>query len=117
MASWRGRVIAKRVMPCADCAPISPPCARTIERVIATGVTAGERSPKAEAIEHLAPVAFVDDFLPYFRGIAPGVHRALICRGTNGTPNVGPELDQIHSSHADLWAFSEWMRTQTLPLQ
>ena len=78
------------------------------------GVAAGARSPKADAIEQLVPVVFVDDFLPYFRGIAPGVHRALICRGPNGTPNVGPELHQIHSSHADLWAFSEWMRTQIL---
>ena len=35
-ASWRGRVIAKRVTPAAQCALISPPCARTIERVIAS---------------------------------------------------------------------------------
>jgi phosphoglycolate phosphatase-like HAD superfamily hydrolase len=81
-----------------------------IERVIATGVAAGARSPKADAIEQLGPVVFVDDFLPYFRGIAPSVHRALICRSPNGSPNVGPELDQIHSLHANLWEFSEWMR-------
>lgn len=80
-----------------------------IERVIATGLAAGEWSPKADTIEQLGAVAFVDDFLPYFRGIAPGIHRALICRGPNGTPNVGPELDLIHSSHADLWEFSDWM--------
>lgn len=80
-----------------------------IERVIATGRSAGARSPKADAIEQLAPVAFVDDFLPYFRGIAPTVHRALIARQPNGTPNVGPELAQIHSSHGDLWKFSVWV--------
>ncbi|MFN9475428.1 HAD family hydrolase [Acidovorax sp.] len=81
-----------------------------IERVIATGVAAGARSPKADAIEQLGPVVFVDDFQPYFRGIAPSVHRALICRGPNGSPNVGPELSQIHSLHANLWEFSEWVR-------
>lgn len=80
-----------------------------IERVIATGRSAEQRSPKADAIEQLAPLVFVDDFLPYFRGIAPSVHRALICRGLNGTPNIGPELAEIHSSHSDLWKFSEWM--------
>jgi len=80
-----------------------------IERVIATGRSASERSPKADAIEQLAPVAFVDDFLPYFRGVVPSVHRALIARGPNGTPNVGAELALIHSSHADLWKFSEWV--------
>lgn len=80
-----------------------------IERVIATGRSAVERSPKAEAIEQLAPLVFVDDFLPYFRGVTPSVHRALICRGLNGTPNVGPELEEVHSSHGDLWKFSEWM--------
>ena len=40
-----------------------------IERVIATGHAEGDRSPKADAIETLNPVAFVDDYLPYFRGI------------------------------------------------
>lgn len=85
-----------------------------IERVIATGSAVEERSPKADELERLAPVAFVDDHLQYFRGVAPGIHRALICRGPNGTPNVGPEMDAVHSFHDDLWEFSEWMLSNEL---
>lgn len=79
-----------------------------IERVIATGSADEGRSPKADALERLAPLVFVDDHLQYFRGVALGIHRALICRGPNGTPNVGLELNEVHSLHADLWQFSEW---------
>lgn len=78
-----------------------------IERVIATGSTVEARSPKADALAQLAPLVFVDDHLQYFRGVDPRIHRALICRGPNGTPNVGKELDEVHSFHADLWEFSE----------
>lgn len=81
-----------------------------IERVIATGSSAGQRSPKADAIDQLAPLAFVDDYLPYFRGIAPNIHRALICRAINGSPNSGPELGLVDSQHADLFEFSDWIR-------
>ena len=42
-----------------------------IERVFATGNADGERSPKADAIAALAPEAFVDDYLPYMRGLPP----------------------------------------------
>lgn len=47
-------------------------------------------------------------YLQYFREVDPRIHRALICRGPNGAPNVGPELDEVHSFHADLWDFSQW---------
>lgn len=77
-----------------------------IERVVATGNAAGERSPKADAIEALNPEAFVDDYLPYFRGVPAGVHRALILRGSNGTPNTGAELASADSLHDDLAAFA-----------
>ncbi len=77
-----------------------------IDRVIATGNAAGELSPKAEAIAVLRPVAFVDDYLPYFRGIPAGVHRALVLRGSNGSPNVGEEMALVHSLHDDLAAFA-----------
>ena len=52
-----------------------------IERVVATGNAAGERSPKADAITALGPQAFVDDYLPYLRGV-PGArpHRAGAAR-------------------------------------
>ena len=81
-----------------------------IERVIATGHTAGERSPKADAIATLRPLAFVDDYLPYLRGVPDDVHRALVLRAPNGSPNEGPELALAHSTHDDLAAFVDhWL--------
>ena len=81
-----------------------------IERVIATsnaGQQGGERSVKADALQTLRPAAFVDDFLPYFNGVPQDMHRALILREPNGSPNVGPELG-VQSTHADLAAFADW---------
>lgn len=81
-----------------------------IERVIATGNLGAEVSPKAEAIAQLAPEAFVDDYLPYFRGVPERVHTALILRGPNGSPNVGEELRLAHSTHDDLAGFADhWL--------
>ena len=82
-----------------------------IERVIATGNASGPRSPKADAIAALDPLAFVDDYLPYFRGLPAQVHTALILRAPNGSPNVGDEIGRLaKSTHADLGAFAEhWL--------
>lgn len=81
-----------------------------IERVIATGHRDTTVSPKARAIEEVGAQVFVDDYLPYFRGIPDGVHAALILRAPNGTPNTGPDLSWIHSSHQDLPAFADhWL--------
>ena len=81
-----------------------------IERVIATGHAEGDRSPKADAIEMLGPVAFVDDYLPYFRGISDDVHTALVLRAPNGSPNIGAELSAVKSVHDDLAAFARhWL--------
>jgi len=66
------------------------------------------RSPKADAIALLSPAAFVDDYLPYFRGVPAQVHTALILRGPNGSPNVGDELSLAQSSHLDLPAFADF---------
>jgi beta-phosphoglucomutase-like phosphatase (HAD superfamily) len=79
-----------------------------IERVVATGNAEGERSPKAEAIERLRPLVFVDDYLPYLRGLPPEVHTALILRAPNGSPNVGPDLRLVRSVHDDLAAFTDY---------
>ena len=49
-----------------------------IRRVIATGHAEGERSPKADAIAALRPVAFVDDYIAYMRGVPTEVHTALV---------------------------------------
>lgn len=79
-----------------------------IQRVIATSNTGGEQSPKAHALAQLQPVAFVDDYLPYFRGVSSSIHAALVLREPGGTPNTGPGLQAIHSTHTNLAAFANW---------
>ncbi len=79
-----------------------------IERVIATGNEISERSPKADAIAELEPLVFVDDYLPYLRGLPSSVHTALILRGPNGSPNTGDELVLATSTHADLAGFADY---------
>jgi phosphoglycolate phosphatase-like HAD superfamily hydrolase len=81
-----------------------------IERVIATGNAEGKRSPKAAAIEKLTPVAFVDDYLPYLRGLPRHLHTALVLRAPNGSPNVGADLALAKSVHDDLAGFAKhWL--------
>lgn len=81
-----------------------------IERVIATGNAAGERSPKADAIARLDPEAFVDDYLPYLRGIPGHIHTALVLRAPNGSPNAGAEMALARSVHDDLAGFARhWL--------
>ena len=81
-----------------------------IERVIATGNDTTERSPKADALTALRPIAFVDDYLPYLRGIPSDVHTALILRGPNGSPNTGDEMVLARSAHRDLADFADhWL--------
>ena len=82
-----------------------------IERVIATGNAPGQRSPKADAISVLDPEAFVDDYLPYLRGIPPHVHTALVLRAPNGSPNGGDDMRLARSVHDDLDAFAaHWLQ-------
>ncbi len=84
-----------------------------IERVLATGHVEGERSPKADAIEALRPVAFVDDYIAYMRGVPAHVHTALVLRAPNGSPNVGDELKLARTVHQDLAAFADhWLGTK-----
>ena len=81
-----------------------------IERVIATGNAEGPRSPKAEAIEELQPIAFVDDYAPYLRGLPERVHTALVLRAPNGSPNTGADLALAKSVHDDLRGFADhWL--------
>lgn len=79
-----------------------------IARVIATDNSDSGISPKASAIHELQPIVFVDDFLPYHRGISKDIHKALVTREKNGSPNVGEELKLIDSSHQDLAGFAQW---------
>jgi len=84
-----------------------------IEIVIATEKLADGKSPKADALHLLRPVAFVDDYLPYMAGVNPGIHRALITRGPHGSPNTGDALLSVSSRHNNLREFSEWWLAQT----
>lgn len=81
-----------------------------IERVIATGHRDLARSPKADAVASIGAEVFVDDYLPYFRGVADSIHTALVIRAPNGSPNEGPEMVLASSVHQDLPAFTEhWL--------
>lgn len=88
-----------------------------ITNVIATDNHNSEISPKASAIHELQPIVFVDDFLPYHRGISKNIHKALVTREINGSPNVGNELNLIDSSHGDLAEFAQWWLTRNLTLK
>jgi phosphoglycolate phosphatase-like HAD superfamily hydrolase len=83
-------------------------CGFPIERVIATANDGIDTSPKAAALRELKPMAFVDDFLPYLRGIPAEIHAALVMREPNGSPNTGNDLARAHSRHPDLADFAAW---------
>ncbi|OYU45117.1 MAG: phosphate acetyltransferase, partial [Burkholderiales bacterium PBB4] len=75
---------------------------------ITTGNVGKSKSPKAQALEALKPLAFVDDYLPYLLGIEADMHLALILRDENGSPNVGEALRNVDSTHGSLLEFSRW---------
>ena len=87
-----------------------------IERVIATPKSVdgdANRSIKADALAQIGPIAFVDDYAPYLRGVPPEMHIALIMREPNGSPNVGEDLALAHSTHRDLSEFAQWWLDQS----
>jgi len=83
-----------------------------IDTVIATDNVGIGSSPKADALHALMPVAFVDDYLPYMVGVQEGIHRALIQRAINGTPNTGEHLQGVSSTHTSLLEFARWWATK-----
>lgn len=84
-----------------------------IDTVIATDNVGKGCSPKADALHALGPVAFVDDYLPYMVGIQANIHRALIQRAANGTPNTGEHLQGVSSTHINLLEFARWWATKS----
>lgn len=85
-----------------------------IDRVISVGNShhvAGQ-SPKATALAELKPVAFVDDYLPYFKGVDTSIHKALIMRTSSSKhPNQGEDLNTINTQHPNLLDFSKfWLK-------
>ena len=83
-----------------------------IERVVATGNAAGRAKPEGRCDRELEPEAFVDDYLPYLRGMPVHVHTALVLRAPNGSPNTGAELALARSVHDDLAGFAEYWLTR-----
>jgi hypothetical protein len=79
-----------------------------IDVVHATDNLATPASPKADTLNALKPVAFADDYLPYFVGVDAAIHRALIMRAVSGSPNSGELLVHTDSQHNDLQAFARW---------
>ena len=79
-----------------------------IEKVLPTAHSKEGRSPKADVLEQLSPAAFVDDYLPYMLGVKGSVHKALVLREPNGSPNIGLHLSEVDSTHADLSDFVRW---------
>jgi len=79
-----------------------------IQTVYATEHMVGERSPKADVLQQLRPVAFVDDYLPYLAGVHQDIHAALIVRARNGAPDADNPVRSPDSRHGDLAAFSQW---------
>ncbi|MDD0813380.1 HAD family hydrolase [Curvibacter sp. HBC28] len=79
-----------------------------IKRVIATDNDQASVSPKAQVLDVLKPEAFVDDYLPYLKGVHPDIHSALILRDPHGSPNQGADLSLASSQHVNLAQFSAW---------
>lgn len=79
-----------------------------IDLVHATDDAMTPASPKAHTLNQLRAVAFVDDYLPYLVGVDPSIHKALIMRGANGSPNLGEQLLHADSQHLDLISFARW---------
>ena len=79
-----------------------------IETVITVNHSESTVSPKAEIINLIKPIAFVDDYLPYMSGVHVDIHRALITREHEMSPNEGVLLDGISSMHTNLEDFSKF---------
>jgi beta-phosphoglucomutase-like phosphatase (HAD superfamily) len=68
-------------------------------------------SPKAEIVNEIQPLVFVDDYIVYHDGISDRIHKALITREEEGSPNNSLELQskiRVHSKHETLKDFSNW---------
>ena len=73
------------------------------------------RSDRFRVFQQNRPKA-VDGYLPYMRGVHPDIHKALILREPNGSPNAGAELASISPIHLNLAEFVEWWLVRTDPL-
>ena len=79
-----------------------------ISRVYSVRHGGGAISPKAQLLFELQPEVFVDDYLPYLQGVDASIHRALIAREPNGSPNQDYPAELVSSAHCNLLAFAQW---------
>lgn len=81
-----------------------------ILRVIATGGAIRDQpNPKAEVINRIRPVVFVDDYPPFLEGIHTEVHKVLIYPPQRGG-NADEQIGLFESTHPTLSAFTqEWL--------
>lgn len=71
------------------------------------GSTMSHSNPKLSTLMALQPLAFVDDYEPYFYGVPETMHRAFIANRDHALP-----MDFADSSHADLGSFAKaWLQT------
>lgn len=75
--------------------------------------TKGDSNPKAPLINAMRPQVFVDDYLPYMLGIQSDVHKALVVRDAWGSPNTGPDMEKVNSTHGNLEEFAKWWLSRT----
>lgn len=79
-----------------------------VETVLTVDHSESTLSPKAEIINLIKPIAFVDDYLPYMSDVHVDIHRALITRECEMSPNKGSLLDSISSMHTNLEDFAKF---------
>lgn len=79
-----------------------------IHRVYTADSEFSERSPKADLLNGLKPVAFVDDYLPFLIGVDKEIHCALINRLATGSPNTDMSASLAASQHDDISAFARY---------
>jgi hypothetical protein len=86
-----------------------------VHKVYTADIHFSDRSPKADLLNCLKPVAFVDDYLPFLLGVDNSIHSALIHRRATQSPNTGEFINAATSQHDDLWEFSRfWLDENNL---
>lgn len=67
-----------------------------------------EGSPKAAVLNELKPLVFIDDYLPYFKGVDGSITKVLIDRNREcpNNPNMGPDRQAINLFRESLHHFA-----------
>ena len=70
-------------------------------------------SPKAKVLEELRPLVFIDDYLPYFKGIRPSIYKVLIDRNKEcpNNPNQGVGRKHIQMFSDSLLDYAQRITT------